>query len=304
VKVHSIAIEDFRKALRNGSFRYEIGPFTVQLQTRLIHLGEFIFRFYGDCVVAKAPSIADFHVRVEQPKNFRRWIRKQVMFTVDGQTPFAPFPLDTTVPFYEWGINWCIATRAQHYLMLHAAVVEKYGRALLLPAWPGSGKSTLCAALMLRGWRLFSDEFGLVKLLENQLIPLPRCIPLKNESIEVIKRFAPEATLGPVFPKTRKGKVAHLRPPPDSVERAHEPAKAACIIFPHYDPHENCTLNVLSKPRAFMKLSGNSFNYELHHEVGFKTVSAIIKSCECYILKYNDLDEAISIINDMVDRRL
>jgi predicted ATPase len=29
---------------------------------------------------------------------------------------------------------------------------------VILPAPPGSGKSTLCAALVTRGWRLLSDE--------------------------------------------------------------------------------------------------------------------------------------------------
>ena len=35
-------------------------------------------------------------------------------------------------------------------------------RAVILPAPPGSGKSTLCAALVNRGWRLLSDELTLV----------------------------------------------------------------------------------------------------------------------------------------------
>ena len=304
MKISRIAFENFLNTLREGGLRFEVGPFTIQLQTRLNHLAALIYKFYGDYPVAKEPSIADFHVRIQQPNNIHRWIRKQAMFSVDCQAPFAPFPLDTAFPLLEWGINWCIATRAQHYLMLHAAVVEKHGRALLLPAWPGSGKSTLCAALIHRGWRLFSDEFGLVKPLENLIVPLPRCISLKNESIDVIKRFDAEADLGPVFPKTRKGKVAHLIPPPDSIERAKETAKVAHIIFPYYHPDDDCTLKVLSKSRAFMKLSGNSFNYELLHENGFKTIATIIKSSECYILKYNDLDEAINIINEMADRTL
>jgi hypothetical protein len=35
-------------------------------------------------------------------------------------------------------------------------------------------------------------------------------VALKNESIGVIRAFAPQALLGPDFPKTRKGTVAHL----------------------------------------------------------------------------------------------
>jgi hypothetical protein len=41
-------------------------------------------------------------------------------------------------------------------------VLERGGRALLLPAPSGSGKSTLCAGLAFNGWRLLSDELALL----------------------------------------------------------------------------------------------------------------------------------------------
>ena len=185
--------------------------------------------------------------------------------------------------------------------MLHAAVVEKNGSAVLLPAWPGSGKSTLCAALVYSGWRLLSDEFGLTRPLDNQMLPLPRCIPLKNESIEVIRTFAPDAVLGPTFYGTRKGDVAHLKPPRESVERAGESATAAFVIFPNYDPKESCSLTAMSKSRSFMKLAENSFNYELLGEAGFRTVGTIIESTQSYLLHYSSLEKAVSTLNALVE---
>ena len=124
--------------------------------------------------------------------------------------------------------------RAHQYLLLHSAVVERQGKAVLFPAWPGSGKSTLSAALSLRGWRLITDEFGMLKPGINEMVPLPRCIPLKNESIDVIRQFAPEAVMGPVFGKTRKGDVAHLSPGADSVRRMQETAVPAYVVFPRF----------------------------------------------------------------------
>jgi predicted ATPase len=52
--------------------------------------------------------------------------------------------------------------------MLHAAVVEKNGKALILPALPGSGKSTLSAALAMNGWRFLSDEFTMISAMLNR----------------------------------------------------------------------------------------------------------------------------------------
>ena len=95
-------------------------------------------------------------------------------------------------------MNWCISAHAHQFLILHAAVLERGGVALIMPAPPGSGKSTLCAALALSGWRLLSDELALIDPGSGRVWPLCRPVSLKNRSIEVIRHFAPEAVFGPV----------------------------------------------------------------------------------------------------------
>ena len=103
--------------------------------------------------------------------------------------------------------------------------------------------------------------------------------------------------MGPEFPKTRKGTVAHVRPPRDSVIRSQEPACARWIIFPHFEANAALSLKTLPKERAFLKLAGNSFNYELIGLRGFETVSGLIDSCDCYLLTYSDLEQAIAQLN-------
>lgn len=299
LSVNGVPLGKFADDLQRGHCRYQVGPFTIQLHTPLRSVAELLHTLYGDCRLAVDSPIADFHVRLERVKSIRRWYRPQVRFVADAQSPFAPFPADTAFPLLEWGLNWCVSTRAHHYLLLHAAAVEKNGRALLLPAWPGSGKSTLCAALVHRGWRLLSDEFGIVSPNQNSFVPFPRCITLKNESIEVIRDFASDVVMGPTFPRTRKGAVAHVRPPARSTARAQELAQAAWIVFPRYDPSKRVSLQALPKSRAFMKLSGNSFNYELLGEAGFRTVASVIRSSDCYLLSYGDLEDAVKTLNDL-----
>src|SRR5207248_6484259 len=127
-----------------------------------------------------------------------------------------------------WGLNWVFAN------LLHAAVVERGGRALLFPAWPGSGKSTLAASLACRGGRFLSDEFCVVQFDGSTVLPFARPIPLKNVSIAVIRAFEPGAYIGPVFPTTRKGDVAHVGVPAESVHRGREPAQIDAIVFPDF----------------------------------------------------------------------
>jgi HprK-related kinase A len=301
MQLKSIPCSRLAALLASGEFVVRIGPFFVQLKADIDELAELIQRLYADCQLETPGGLSDFHVQLTRPRNLRRVYRPQARFLTDGQSPFAPFPVDHAFPLFEWGLNWCVASYSHQFLMLHSAVVEKNGKAVLLPAWPGSGKSTLCAALVYRGWRLLSDEFGLIRPGTTAMIPFPRCIPLKNESISILSDFAPEAVCGPIFRKTRKGDVAHLKPPAESVERSRELAVPGFVVFPRYTPGQQATLRPLAKARAFMKLAGNAFNYELLGENGFSTVAALIHACDTCLFHYDDLEKAVQTLDRLVD---
>jgi len=299
--LNGIPCSELASLLASGEFVLRIGPFFVQLKADIDDLAALLQRLYGDCQLEAQTGLADFHVQLSKPRNLRRFYRPQARFLIDGHSPFAPFPVDHAFPLFEWGLNWCVASYSHQFLMLHSAVVEKNGKAILLPAWPGSGKSTLCAALVFRGWRLLSDEFGLIRPGTNAMIPFPRCIPLKNESIAILSDFAPEAVIGPVFPKTRKGDVAHFKPPAESVQRSTELAAPGFVIFPRYTPGQQAILRPLAKARAFMKLAGNAFNYELLGESGFRTVASLIRDCDTFLFHYDDLEKAVQTLDNLVE---
>ena len=301
MKLNSLPCSKLAALLAAGEFVLRMGPFFVQLKADIDDLAELIQRLYGDCQLETPTGISDFHLHLSKPRSLRRFYRPQARFLVDGHSPFAAFPLDHAFPLFEWGLNWCVASYSHQFLMLHSAVVEKNGKAVLLPAWPGSGKSTLCAALVYRGWRLLSDEFGLIRPGSDAMIPFPRCIPLKNESIAILSDFAPEAVSGPIFPRTRKGDVAHFKPPTESMQRSTELATPRFVIFPRYTPGQQATLRPLAGARAFMKLAGNAFNYELLGESGFRTVADLIHACDTCLFHYDDLDQAVQTLDSLVE---
>ena len=240
-------------------------------------------------------------VKLTTPGGFRSRWHPQALFLLDGEEIFLPYPLTHAFPLFEWGLNWGIAMQAHQYLMLHSAAVERSGRVLLLPAWPGSGKSTLCAALVNRGWRLFSDEFGLVRTDDGHLTPLPRPMPLKNRSIDVIRDFAPDADLGPPFHGTRKGTVAHLGSSAFCVEQSAVTAPPGWLVFPRYRQGAPLRLEPIHKPQAFIKLANNSFNYQLLGLRGFQGASRLVRDCDCYVLSYSNLDEAMATLNGLAE---
>jgi hypothetical protein len=260
-------------------------------------------QLYGDFPLGEPGDFVDFHVRLVRPNNIRRWIEPQVLFLHDDHPPFKPLPLDQAYPMMEWGLNWCVSSHAHQYLIIHAAVLEKNGRAVILPAPPGSGKSTLCAALANRGWRLLSDELTLIRLSDGQVVSLPRPVSLKNASIEIMRGFEPSVLINRESRDTVKGTVAHMKPPADAVARAQETAAPAWIIFPKYHAGASSQLNKRFKAQTLMQVADNAFNYTLQGKGGFDLLGRVVDACDCYEFIYSDLNDAIRIFSELVPPR-
>lgn len=303
MRIAELDVAGVRDRLSGPGLALDFGFVKVRVRSDVPALAQAMQRVYAKFPVADADGFFDVTASVIRAGGLRRFVRPQIEFFVDGTLPFEPFPADTHLPLLEWGLNWCIAQRSNTHLLLHAGVVEKGGLAVVLPALPGSGKSTLVAALCARGYRLLSDEFGVVRLSDGMLLPLLKPIALKDRSIDVIRRFDPAAALGPVFPKTRKGDVAHVAPSAASTARRHEPAAPALVLFPQFGTGDALALDPMPKSRAFAKISANSFNYGLLGRGAFLALGRIVERCDVYRLSYGDLDEAIAAIDDLMDER-
>jgi len=297
--VGDLSRRELGERLAGDGLALQFGPFNLTIRSNLASFASLAHQLYEPYPLPEPAAISDFHVQISAPRGLRRWVRRQARFGIDGQFPFAPYSFEHAFPALEWGINWCVATRAHHLLLLHSAGVERNGRAILFPASPGHGKSTLCTALVHSGWRLLSDEFGVVRPEDGLLLPLPRLIPLKNESIEVIRKFRPEAIIGPSFLETRKGTVAHVRPPVDSIRRAQEPARPRWFVFPRWVANAPLTLEPMAKSQAFLMVATNAFNYEVLDETAFRLVSEMVRACDSYSLIYSNLDDAVNALDEL-----
>lgn len=276
--------------------RVRTGPFVFAVRSPLEEVREGLALHYGQhAVLDHGPSsFSDFHVSVRRPRGLRQLLRPQVEFLLDDRSPFQPLPGHQGYAMLEWGMNWAISAHAHQYVIMHAAVLERGGQALVMPAPAGSGKSTLCAALALRGWRLLSDELALLCPRQGLLQPLARPVSLKNQSIDVIRRFDKQAVIGRAVAETSKGVVAHLSPPPAAVAESHQPARASWVVLPRYQAGAPTQLSPISRPAAFMALQRQTFNYDLHGLVAFQALCAMVSGCSCFDFTYSRLDEALS----------
>jgi HprK-related kinase A len=285
--------------LRGAGVSLRTGPFVVRVRSNLPEIAASIATLYGGHILAEPPDFADFHVCVRTVTGPRGYIRPQIVFELDGEQPFEPFPRREASAVLEWGLNWAISTYANDYLLIHAACVEKDGRAAIMPGEPGKGKSTLCAALVHCGWRLFSDELAVIDLADGTIFPLCRPMSLKNRSISALRSLAPDAVFAPTIADTRKGTLALLRPPADSVRRMGERATAHYILFPCFVEGAAIAVAERSRGTSLIRLAENAFNYQLHGRRGFDRLADIVAACRCADVTYSDLPQAIAAVRDL-----
>ena len=297
MRLGQLGAEQLEERLHSGLL-LQTGPFRTRIVSHEARVRRGLALLYSDFEIHE-DGFADFHVQVDRVPGPRAIWRPQIVFKFDGMIPFKPLPADHAFASLEWGLNWCIAGHAHHYLLLHAAVLEKNGHAVVLPGDPGAGKSTLTAALSLSGFRLLSDEMTLIDRDDGLLVPLARPINLKNDSIAIIRAFAPRSVFGEAAHDTHKGTVAHLKTSGESVRRSQEKAAPAFIVFPRWKQGAPTRLIRRSRADAFMHAANHAFNYELLGGVGYDLNAALVDGCECFDFEYSSLPEGVRALSEL-----
>jgi HprK-related kinase A len=238
-------------------------------------------------------GIPDFNVRLFAARPWRRFMRPAVMIGGDFVLPeAAPLPLAQGLLAAEMGMNLQMALGQRRYLLLHASVVERDGRALLMTGMSGAGKSTLAALLGARGWRLMGDEFALVDPATGLVHAFPRLVSLKNAAIAVVEQGVLAGRFGPLLEGTPKGAIRHLVPDSAAVAAMDRPAAPALILFPRFG-FESAEREV-APSEVFVRLTQASTNFVAMGERGFDTLSRLVKTVPARAIDYPDTDGAIA----------
>ena len=237
-------------------------------------------------------SIADFTVRLEAERPWRRFVRPQVAIRGDYMLPEAlPVALEHGLLAAEMGMNLQMALGHRRHLLLHAASVEREGQALLMTGVSGAGKSTLAMLLGESGWRLMGDEFALLDLHDGSLHPFPRAISLKNAAVAL----APDRSrLGPLLAGTPKGDIRHFRPNAEAIARMGEPAAPRLILFPRFG-HEQA-VRAVGAAEVFMRLTQASTNYVALGRAGFDALTRLVRDVPARAVDYANTAGGMALV--------
>jgi HprK-related kinase A len=240
-------------------------------------------------------GVADFSVRLEAERPWRRWMKPSVAIRGDYVLPdAAPLALAHGLLAAEMGMNLQMALGQKRYLLLHASAAERDGKCVLMTGASGSGKSTLAAMLGEHGWRFMGDEFALLDPETWLLHPFPRAISLKNRGIHAMEELVGPDRFGPWLKGTPKGTLRHLRPRQDAIARMGEPARPALILFPTYGA--DTAVRPVGAAEVFVRLTQASTNYVTLGERGFGALSHLVTEVPARAIDYPDGKAAMEAV--------
>jgi hypothetical protein len=198
---------------------------------------------------------------------------------------------------------WQCAVNAHNFLFnIHAGVIGAGETCILLPAAPGSGKSSLTAALTHRGFRYFSDEVALIEPHSFRVPPVPLALCSKSTGWDVIADFYPELLTVPTHRRTDGKLVRYLPPHAGSVATASAPVSH--IVFPQYDAASSTELRVLSRPDALRQVMDECL--ALRRRLTAQDAQDIcrwIQGIDCYTLRFSSVADAADAVSKLVSRR-
>lgn len=188
-------------------------------------------------------------------------------------------------------------TSYPHFFTLHAAALGRPGGALVLAGPSGSGKSTLAAALMMSGWRYFSDDLTVLAEGTLKVVPFPLALCLKEEVWPLAARLVSGLDALPIYLRYDGKPVRYLPPPPAA--RTTRPMAARWLLFPQIVAGGDAHLSPIERAEALQLLVQLSEHSPVLSADLVQSLDDWIAGIEIHRLEFSDLNAAVVCIERM-----
>jgi len=210
---------------------------------------------------------------------------------LQGASPSTAFDL------LAWHAMREAVSHSDDFVLVHAGAVSSGGRAIVLPASAGSGKSTLVAGLVRAGMTFYSDEVAAFAG-DGTVSAVPRSIVLKPTSIPVFEPPLPAlpAETAPFLTSTYP-----LRPGDIGSPEIGVPAPVGYIVFPEYEKDATTALEPITRAQTLVEMATQCFNLEEVGGRGLEVLARVVDGAGCYRLRVGDLDSAVEAVRSIVE---
>jgi hypothetical protein len=248
-----------------------------------------IFAAFRSTEAPQFPLVLDYAVSVAAEQGYLLQVPGGHMETAAG--------LGELVYMVEQSIVVELQKGNPSLLFLHAAALEWQGRACLLVANSGSGKSTTAWALLHHGFGYLSDELAPIDLGSMQVLGYPHALCLKRAVLAPYALPAATVDLG----RTMHVPTAHL--PLASAWNTGRPL--AAVFHVAYTPSApQPTLSPMSAAEATAHLYVNALNVLSHPACGLDAVKRVAEHVPNFRVATGDLPQTCALIKDALETSL
>ncbi len=207
--------------------------------------------------------------------------------TRQGQPPRSGTGLGDLLYSIEKDLTVELQRKRDDLFFLHAAAVEWRGKAYLLAAEAGSGKSTTTWALLHNGFGYLSDELSPIDLQTMQVYPYPHAL--------CMKRLPPSYPLPPEA--LHLGRTIHVPasalPGPVTIG----PRPLGGVFFVAYSPGSSVpAVTRISAAEGAARMYVNALNALAHADAGLAPVLSMAGQVPCYALSSAGLPETCALL--------
>jgi hypothetical protein len=212
----------------------------------------------------------------------------------DGMPVLRVGDLAAVAPALKAHLIQAILARPDYRLAVHAAAVAKGDRVLLLPGDTGSGKTTLAAALIARGFSFLGDDTVVLECGDLRVRPIPFALAVKAGSWDLLARYHSRLPELPVDCRPDGKVVRYLRP----ANVAAGPLPAAWMVFPAWSGRVTPALTRLTRVEALQRFLTRCYaSARCLKSAELAQLVQWIEGIDCYALDASDLGEAVGLLN-------
>jgi len=241
------------------------------------HLLIILQKIYGPMIVEQTHIQPDLKYKI----TFNETLTNQIHILREGVDALSTSDIGEFIFLFEKDMTIELQKLRSDLLFIHSAALEYKGKALLLVAPSGTGKSTTSWAMLNSGFSYLSDELAPLELNSLQVLPYPHALCLKAEP-PIFK--LPEDSL-------YTSKTIHV---PVKLHNSNTSLALSYIFYLEYDDSiAEPIIKPISTAEASAKLYSNSLNILAHEngENGIQAAISVARHVKNYSLISNHLDK-------------
>jgi hypothetical protein len=173
-------------------------------------------------------------------------------------------------------INALLFKEVDEFLIIHAGAVKKDGRLLFFPGFSGSGKSTITALFVLKGWEYLGDDLIFINLKDKKIYPYPIPLRLKDPPQE-LKALVESASDLKAEKFIWEGQDFLYLLPEMGLKTPFDSEELDALLFPFFSPGKSFSLRQLNATDIFKRLLIHSINFSSCPREAFDLVFALSK---------------------------